>query len=98
MWGDANCSNTVDVSDAVLIARFAAEDKAAKITGAGMRNADVSGDGNITSEDCVKILKYIAKLITEEELAPAKAQQQAPKNSLALNLYIGRDELKKNSL
>ncbi|MBR3417187.1 MAG: leucine-rich repeat protein, partial [Oscillospiraceae bacterium] len=43
--GDADCSGTVDVSDAVLTARFVAEDAGAKITDAGLQNADADGDG-----------------------------------------------------
>ena len=61
--GDADCKNGVDVSDAVLTARFAAEDSEAKISALGKQNADVNGDGSITSADVVLILKIIAKMI-----------------------------------
>lgn len=69
-WGDADCSNLVDVSDAVLICRYGAEDKAAVITSAGQAQSDVSGNGKIDAEDALKILRYIAGFITEAELAP----------------------------
>ena len=62
--GDVNCSGNVDVSDAVLLARFIAEDSAAKITEPGKRNADCNGDGVRDGADTVMILQYIAKLIT----------------------------------
>lgn len=71
-WGDVNCDKAVDVSDAVLLSRFVAEDSEASITSAGKVNADVDGDGNLTGDDVLKILKNIAKLITDEELAPKK--------------------------
>ncbi len=67
--GDANCDGRVDVSDAVLTARFAAEDRNAVITDQGMANADVTGNGNVDSEDTTKILQYIAKKISYAELA-----------------------------
>ncbi len=60
--GDVNCSGEIDVSDAVLLARFLAEDTSAKITTEGKTNADCDDDGDITSNDTVKILRHIAKL------------------------------------
>lgn len=61
--GDVNESGEVDVSDAVLLARFIAEDSTAKITRQGMSNADVNKNGTPDSDDTLKILKYIAKMI-----------------------------------
>lgn len=60
--GDVNCMDGVDVSDAVLTARFAAEDKTVKISAQGKINADMNEDGKITAEDVVEILKIIAKI------------------------------------
>ena len=67
--GDANCDGSIDVADAVLIARFAAEDKEAVITDQGRKNADVTNDGNVDSQDTTKILQYIAKKISLADLA-----------------------------
>ncbi len=61
--GDANLDCSVDVADAVLAARFAAEDREAVITDQGKENADVNGDGNVTTDDTELILKKIAKKI-----------------------------------
>ena len=61
--GDANADGSVDVADAVLVARFAAEDREAVITDRGRLNADISGDGNVTTDDTELILKKIAKKI-----------------------------------
>ena len=71
-WGDANEDGVVDVSDAVLVSRFVAEDTEANITAQGKLNANVAGGESINSDCTLKILKYIAKLITEEELKPQK--------------------------
>ena len=62
--GDLNGDDRIDVSDAVLLARFAAEDVSAKITDLGVLNADVNGDGNADINDVVLILQYIARKIT----------------------------------
>lgn len=64
--GDVNCSGAVDVSDAVLLARFIAEDTSAVITQTGKMNADCNGDGLRDGTDTVLILKHIAKMITLE--------------------------------
>lgn len=61
--GDVNESGVVDVSDAVLLARFVAEDAAAEISVAGKLNADTNQNGKPDSEDIIIILKYIAKMI-----------------------------------
>jgi len=60
--GDVTLDCTVDVSDAVLTARFCAEDREAVITDQGKQNADVNQDGNITLDDVTVILRKIAKL------------------------------------
>lgn len=61
--GDVNLDSTIDVSDAVLLARFCAEDSEAVITAQGKQNADLDYDGSITGQDVITILKMIAKLI-----------------------------------
>ena len=68
MLGDANCDGSIDVSDAVLIARFAAEDREATMTDQGRQNADVTHDGNVDGQDSTKILQCIAKKISLEDL------------------------------
>ena len=61
--GDVNCDNTVDISDAVLLARYVAEEQTAVITADGRRNADADGNAKIESDDVIYILRMIAKLI-----------------------------------
>ena len=67
--GDVNLDCSIDVSDAVLIARFAAEDREATMTDQGRQNADVTHDGNVDGQDTTKILQYIAKKISLADLA-----------------------------
>ena len=62
--GDVDCSGDVDVADAVLLARFLAEDSEAYISLQGQRNADCNKSGNPDMNDVVMILKAIAMLIT----------------------------------
>ena len=63
MLGDVDCSGNVDVSDAVLLARFLAEDKEAVVTDQGKVNADVNKDGTPAQDDITMILRAIALLI-----------------------------------
>lgn len=60
--GDANCDGKADVSDAVLIARIAVEDKSAEITSQGIANGDCNRDGSLTPDDIVALLRHIAKI------------------------------------
>ena len=62
-YGDLNLDSQVDVSDAVLLARFVAEDSDANIQAQGKINADVDGKAGLTGDDVILILKYIAKLV-----------------------------------
>ena len=64
MKGDVNCDEKVDVSDAVLLARFVAEDAEANVTEVGKKNAETDGNAGITGDDVIMILRVIAKLAT----------------------------------
>ena len=61
--GDLNGDGQIDVSDVVLLARFVTEDKTVKVSGVGILNADVDGNGNAGIEDITIILQYIARII-----------------------------------
>lgn len=67
LLGDVNCDKTVDVADAVLLARFVAEDAAAAISAQGLRQADCDQSGQPESDDILLILKHIAKMISLHE-------------------------------
>ena len=60
--GDTDCSGIVDVSDAVLLARYATEDRNAVISDQGLRNADCDRNGMPEAGDIVLILRHIAKI------------------------------------
>ena len=68
-WGDATCDGVVDVSDAVLVCRYAVSDTKANLTDKGKANADVTHDGSVTGDDASKILQFIARIISEADLA-----------------------------
>lgn len=61
LLGDANCDGKVSIADAVLVSRFANEDKVS-ITTEGRANADVDKDGAYTLDDATAIIKIIARL------------------------------------
>ncbi|MBR3446599.1 MAG: dockerin type I repeat-containing protein [Oscillospiraceae bacterium] len=61
--GDVNGDGSADVADAVLIARFVAEDAEVTITEKGLAAADVDGSGTVTQDDITMLLKHIAKKI-----------------------------------
>ena len=67
-YGDANCDKKVDVSDAVLLARFLAEDNEVEVSTQGKLNADVDASGQPDQPDVTKILKFVARLIDYDAL------------------------------
>lgn len=60
---DLNCDDTIDVRDAVLLARYAANDPDAEITEDGLENADCDRNGTVNTDDLTYILKKIANLL-----------------------------------
>jgi hypothetical protein len=61
--GDINCDGVIDVSDAVLLARFVAEDSTVVINEQGKAKADADRNGKVEADDVIHILRIIAKLI-----------------------------------
>lgn len=61
--GDADGSGTVNIADAVLLARYCAEDKEISLSAQGRYNADCNGDGSVTVEDTSWILQLLAGLL-----------------------------------
>ena len=64
MTGDVDCSGSVDVSDAVLYARYLVADGEAEISEQGIANADCDKNGQRDGTDLSMILQFIAKQIT----------------------------------
>ena len=66
MIGDVDCSGDVKIADAVLLARYVAEDNV-NVTAQGKINADCydAGDGKLTSDDIASLLKYLAGAVRE---------------------------------
>ncbi len=62
--GDMNLDSQTDVADAVMTARYLAEDKEVKIMDKGMENADVTHDRQVTTDDLALLIKAIAKQTT----------------------------------
>ena len=66
--GDVNEDGKITVSDAILLARVAAEDTGAKITDQGKINGDIDGTEGISTGDTTVLLKLLAGIITEADL------------------------------
>ena len=69
-YGDVDCNGDINVADAVMLARYIAEDKEVKVSAQGISNAKMNNGKTVTSEDTTKLLMYLANLIPEEDLAP----------------------------
>lgn len=61
--GDVNSDKEIDIADAVLLARFCAEDETALLSRQGMINADADNNKIIDSNDTIHILKFITQTL-----------------------------------
>lgn len=61
--GDVTVDQQIDVSDAVLLARYLLEDPTALLSRAGVENADADGDGTVDSADVLHIIRMVANQI-----------------------------------
>jgi endoglucanase len=66
VWGDTNCNGTVDVSDAVLLAKYLNSDASGNVTEQGKVNANVIS-GKLDADDLSAILMLIAKIIKSDQ-------------------------------
>lgn len=59
--GDANLNGSADIADAVLSARYIAEDREIHISQLGVMLSDTDGDGDLTSADLAEFLSTLAR-------------------------------------
>lgn len=71
--GDVTLDNVVDISDVILLAKYTVE-AAGAFSEAAKENADADHDGLINAADCVYIMKWIAKLVPDEEFFAVPAE------------------------
>ena len=62
--GDVDCNGEVNIADAILLARFNAEDTDIFVTTQGKINAEVDGKAGIDAMDLTVILEYLAGIRT----------------------------------
>ena len=67
LLGDTDCDGSVDVKDAVLLARIASNDGQAEITDQGKINAECDGQAGIGTGDLTRLLCFLAKQMSKEE-------------------------------
>lgn len=62
LYGDLDCNGTVELTDAVMLAKAAAGIDVS-LSAAGRRNADCDGDGTVGSGDLTRMLLYLSGAI-----------------------------------
>ena len=63
LLGDVDDDGQVNVSDVILLCRYATEDPLVMVTAQGIMNADCNRDGFMNAADASTLLLMIAKLI-----------------------------------
>ena len=86
-YGDVNMDNSVDVADAVAVARYCVMDADLILSDQGKLLGDVNADGNLDEKDALKIIRYIARIIERDALG--LPDQQAVHKYNAVNLMEG---------
>ncbi len=73
-YGDANCDDKINVSDAVAVLQYVANKEKYPLSETGIINADIDGAEGITGTDAIVIQKVDADLISASDLplTPAK--------------------------
>ena len=67
IYGDVDCNSVVDISDAVLLARYVVGDEVI-VTDAGLENADTKRDNELNEKDVLCIVKYVAGFLNITDL------------------------------
>ena len=78
--GDVDQNGKVEIADAILLARWLAEDKEITVTTAGLDEADMTGDGLVTADDQAELLSW---------LAGTKTNDPQPRESRSVDLLTG---------
>ena len=60
--GDVDCNGTVNIGDAVMLARFNAEDSEIEVQAQGKINADCDGEAGVGAGDLSALLQFLAGL------------------------------------
>ena len=63
MLGDADCNGTVELADAVLLAKATAGVSGAELSARGSLNADCNRSGALEPDDLTMLLKYLAGIL-----------------------------------
>ena len=69
--GDVDENGSVQIADAILLARWIAEDTDITVTAQGRANADMNGDDKVDSDDAASLLSWLAGT---EEKQPAEGR------------------------
>ena len=70
VYGDTDCNGSVNILDAVLLARLIGDAQGVEIEEQGKKNAELTGDGTVGTADLNKLMMYMAKRITLNDLKP----------------------------
>ena len=71
LYGDVNEDGTVDVKDAVLLARAVGGDSSATLSATAQKNADVAKNDKVEAADLTKLIRFLARLIPNDDLGKA---------------------------
>jgi hypothetical protein len=68
MYGDVDCNGKIEIADAILLARYNAEDAGANVTSQGLVNANCKKDDVLDSSDLLLLLQCLSGQIKASSL------------------------------
>lgn len=68
MYGDVDCNGKIEIADAILLARYNAEDPGANVTSQGLVNANCKKDDVLDSSDLLLLLQCLSGQIKASSL------------------------------
>ncbi|MGN0621201.1 MAG: dockerin type I domain-containing protein [Porcipelethomonas sp.] len=71
MYGDVDCNGSVEIADVVTLNKYIL-DNSTSVTAQGLANADCEYNQKVEMSDSAKIVNFLAKIITEDQLGPEK--------------------------
>ena len=78
LYGDANGDKETNISDAVLIMQYLANQDKYSISKQGLANADCVGNDGVTSMDALAIQMVEAKTLTVNDLPTTQEKINSP--------------------
>ena len=89
LYGDVNLDDSIDISDAVAIARYYTMDWELQLMDLGKLQGDVNLDGNLDDADLTQVILYIAKQVDQLGVPVQRSEPKYQASNLMEDVEAG---------